>query len=94
MEDISKTTAGPERINTILQKHGQLKHLTSIFVPTLKKGDFTKCTNNCTIALFPNTNKILLRIIQKQLVSYRGHETPMKQAGLNKGHGTGTKSLM
>jgi len=82
------TTVGPERVNKIPLNHGQLKHLTSIFIPSPKKGDVTKCTNNCTIALFPHTNKILLRISQKQLVSYIGHKMPMEQAGLSKGYGT------
>jgi hypothetical protein len=61
----------------------------SIFVPLPKKGDVTKCTHNCTIALFPDANKILLRIIKKQLESYTGHETLMDQAGLRKGCGAG-----
>jgi len=82
------TAVGPEGVNTIPLNHGQLKHLTSIFIPSPKKGDVTKCTNNCTIALFPHANKILLRIIKKQLVSYIGHETPMEQAGLSKGYRT------
>jgi len=77
------TTVGPEGVNTFLLNHGELKHVTSIFIPYP-----TECTNNCTTALFPQANKILLRIIQKQLVFYIGHETPMEQAGLIKGYGT------
>jgi hypothetical protein len=50
--------------------------------------DITNCTNNCTIALFPHANEILLRIIQIQLQTYIyiyiGHEMPMEQAGLRK----------
>jgi hypothetical protein len=66
--------------------HRQVKHLTSIFIPSPKKGVFTKCTHNCTIALFPHANKILLKIIQKQLEIYMGYEMPMEQARLRKGH--------
>jgi hypothetical protein len=59
----------------------------SIFIPSPKKGDVTNCTNNCTITLFPQANKILMRIIQIQLELYIGHETSMEQAGLRKGRG-------
>jgi len=34
-----------------------------------------------------HANKILLRIIQKQLESHIGHETLMEQAGLRQGRG-------
>jgi hypothetical protein len=71
-------------VNKILLNHRQVKHLTSIFIPSTKKAYVTKCTNNCTIALLPHANKILLRIIQIQLESYIGCETPMEEAGLRK----------
>jgi len=61
------TIAVPVGLKIFLLNHGQVKHLMSIFVPSPKKGDVTTCTNNCTIALFPDANKILLRIIKKQL---------------------------
>jgi len=64
---MSVTTAVPVGLKIILLNHGQVKHLMYIFVPSPKKGDVTKCTNSCTIALSPDANKILLRIIQKQL---------------------------
>ena len=67
--------------------HGQVKHLKSIFIPSTRKGDVTKGTKNCTIAIFPHVNKILLTIVQKQLESYNGYETRMEQAGLRKGRG-------
>ena len=73
-------------VDTFLLNHGQVKHLTSIFIPSPKK-DVTKFTNNCTIALFPHENKILLRIIQKQLESCTEHETPIEPLGLRKGLG-------
>ena len=78
------TTAVLGGVKTFLLNHGQVKHLMSISIPTPKKGDVTTCTNNCTIALFPQANKIILRIILKQLESYIGYETPMEQAGLKK----------
>jgi len=64
---MSMTTAVPGEVKTFLLNHGQVKHLMSIFVPSPKKGDITKCTNSCTIALFPDANKIFLIFIQKQL---------------------------
>jgi hypothetical protein len=64
-----------------------MDRITSIFIPSPKKGDVTNCTNKCTIALFAHANKILLRIIQKQLEMYIGYEMPMEQTGLRKGHG-------
>ena len=84
---MSMTTAPPAGVKTFLLNHEQVKHLTSNFIPSPKKGDVTLCTNNCTIALFPHANKILLRIIQKQLELYVGNELPMEQAGLRKWHG-------
>jgi len=67
---MSMTTDVTGEVKTFLLSHGQVKHLMYIFVPSPKKGDVTKCTNNCTIALFPDANKILLRIIQKRLQMY------------------------
>ena len=71
-------------VKKFLMNHGQVKQLTAIFMPSPKKADVTKGTNNCTIALFPHENKIILRIIQKHLESYMGYETAMEQAGLRK----------
>jgi len=81
------TTAVPEVVKIFLLNHGQVKFLTPIFVPLPNKGDVTKCTINCIIALFPHANKILLRFIQIQLETYIVYETPMEQAGLRKGRG-------
>jgi hypothetical protein len=80
-------TVVPGGVNTFLMNQGQVKHLTPIFIPSPKKADVTKCTNNCTIALFPHANKILLQVFKKQLQSHIGHEKPKEQAGLRKGHG-------
>jgi len=78
------TKAIPGGVKTFLLNHRQVKHLTSIFIPSPKKGDTTKCTNNCTIAIFPHANKIFLRITEKQLESYTGYETQMEQVRLRK----------
>jgi len=59
------TTAVPGGVKILLLNHGQVKHLMSIFAPSPKKGDVTKCTNNCTIGLLAHSNMILLRIIKK-----------------------------
>jgi len=84
---MSMTTAVPGEVKTFLLSHRQVKHLMSIFVPSPKIGDVTKCTSNCTIALFPDENKIFLTFIKKQLETYIKYETPMEQAGLSKRHG-------
>jgi len=83
---MSMTTAVPGGVKTFLLSHGQVKHLMSIFIPSPKKGDDTKCTNKCITALFPDANNILLRISKKHLESYIGYETPIEEAGLRKGH--------
>jgi hypothetical protein len=80
------TTAVPGGVKTFLLNHGEVKHLTSIFVPSPKTADVTKCTNSCTITPVPHANKIPMRIIQKQLESYIGYEMPMEQAGLRTRH--------
>jgi hypothetical protein len=82
------TTDGPGGVKIFLLSHGQVNILTPIFVPSTKKQDVTKCTNKCTIVLFSHTNKILLRISQKDLDLYIGHDTSKEQEGLNKGRGT------
>ena len=83
---MSMTTVVSGGVETFLLNHGQVKHLTAIFIPPPMKADVKKCTKNCTIAQFPNANKILLRIIHKQLDSYVRYETPVEQAALRKGH--------
>jgi hypothetical protein len=82
------TTVVQRGVKTFLLNHGQIKQLMSICVPSTKKRDVTVCTNSCIIAPFPHANKILLRIIQKQIETNIGYETPMKQAGLTQGHGS------
>jgi hypothetical protein len=63
---MSMTTVVPGGFNTFILNHVRVKYLTPVFVPSPKKGYITKCTNNCTIALFPHAKKILLRIIKKK----------------------------
>ena len=81
---MSVATAIPGGAEIFLLNHGQVKRLMSIFILSPKRGDVTKCTNSCTIALFPHAYKILVRFIQIQLESHIGYEMPMEQAGLRK----------
>ena len=87
---MSITTAVPGGVKIFLLNYGQVKQLTYIFIHSPKKGNVTKCTNNCTIALNPYANKIILSTNKKKFQSYIGHETPMEHAGLIKGvvHGS------
>jgi hypothetical protein len=36
------------------------------------------CTHKCAISLFHQQNRIILRIIKKELLSYIGHKTPVQ----------------
>jgi hypothetical protein len=60
----------------------------SIFLTLPKKGDMRLCSNCRTIALIPNANKILLRIIQDRLATYIEREISEEQVGFRKGRGT------
>ena len=40
---------------------------TSVFIPTLKKGNVKECSNYCTIALISHTSKVMLKILQARL---------------------------
>ena len=60
------TTALPGGVKIILLNHGQVKQLMYVFIPSAKKGDVTKCTNNCTIPLNPHANKIILSNFKKK----------------------------
>jgi len=57
---------GLQNVKIFLLNHGQVKHLTSIFIRSPKKQDVTKCTENCSFALIQHRNMILLRIIKKK----------------------------
>jgi len=61
------TTVVPGGVKIFPLNHGQVKHLTSIFVPSPKKRDVTSAQ---TTAPLPHANKIFLRIIQIQLETY------------------------
>jgi hypothetical protein len=80
------TTVDPGGVKIFFLIHGQVKHLMSNFTPSPENGDVTKCTHNCTNALFPNATKSLPKIFQNDLQSYKAYEMPMEQAGLGKGH--------
>ena len=57
------------------------------FHSTPKKGDATKCSNYCTIALISHVSKVMLKILQAMLQQYVNRELPDVQAGFRKGRG-------
>jgi hypothetical protein len=81
------TTAVPVWVTIFLLNHGQVKHITPIFISSTKKGDFTKCTNNCNTALYPHANKILLCIIKKRRTKNMKQQWKMEDYGKDVGHG-------
>jgi len=56
------------------------------------KGHFSfqsqRKANYCTIAIFSQTSKVLLKILQARLQQYMNREPPDVQAGFRKGRGT------
>ena len=60
----------------------------TVFIPIPKKGNAKECSNYCTIALMPHTNKVMLKILQARLQQYVNCELPDVQAGFQKGRGT------
>ena len=60
----------------------------SAFIPIPKKGNAKECSNYCTIALVPHTNKVMLKILQARLQQFVRRELPDVQAGFRKGRGT------
>ena len=60
----------------------------SMFIPILKKGTATECSNYCTIALISQASKVMLKILQVRLQQYVNRELPDVQAELRKGRGT------
>ena len=46
----------------------------SDFIPVLKKGNDTECSNYCTIALISHASKVMLKILQARLQQYVNHE--------------------
>ena len=60
----------------------------SMFIPILKKGTATECSNSNTVALISHDSKVMLKILQARLLQYVNHERPDVQAGFRKGRGT------
>ena len=58
------------------------------FIPIPKKGDAKEHSNYPLIALISHTSKVMLKILQVRLQTYRNHELPDVQAGFRKGTGT------
>ena len=57
-------------------------------LPLPKKGNAKKCSNYCTIALFSQTSKVMLKIPQARLQQFVNCKLPDVQAGFRKGRGT------
>ena len=57
-------------------------------LPLPKKGNAKECSNYCTIALFSQTSKVMLKIPQAWLQQFVNCELPDVQAGFRKGRGT------
>ena len=64
------------------------KRLGLDFIPIPKKGDAKEHSNYPIIALISHTSKVMLKILQVRLQTYRNHELPDVQAGFRKGTGT------
>ena len=59
----------------------------SVFIPIPKKGS-AKVLNYCTIALIPQTSRVMLKILQARPQQYMNCEVPDVQAGFRKSRGT------
>ena len=53
-------------------------------LPLPKKGNAKECSNYCTIALFSQTSKVMLKIPQARLQQFVNCELPDVQAGFKK----------
>ena len=60
----------------------------SVFIPIPKKGNVKECSNYHTIALYSQTSKLKLKILQARLQQYVNRELPDVQGGFIKGRGT------
>ena len=68
----------------IWKKHWPQDWKRSVFIPTLKKGNFKECSNYHTIALISHASKVILKILQARLQQYVNCELPDIQAGFRK----------
>ena len=53
-----------------------------------KESNAKECSNYCTIALFSQAGKVMLKILQARLQQYVNWELPDVQVGFRKGKGT------
>ena len=60
----------------------------SIFIQIPKKGNMKGCSDFCTIAIIPHTNKVMLKILQARLQQYMNREHPDVQVGFRRGRGS------
>ena len=59
----------------------------SMFIPILKKGTATECSNSNTVALISHDSKVMLKILQARLQQYVNRELPDVHAGFRKVRG-------
>ena len=60
----------------------------SIFIPILKKGNATECSDYHTVALISHASQVMLKIPPARLQQYMNRELPDVQAVFRKGRGT------
>ena len=60
----------------------------SVFIPAPNKGYAKEYSHYCTMALIPQTTKVMLKILQERLQQYVNQELPDVQAGFKKGRET------
>ena len=58
------------------------------------KSNGKECSNYRTIVLISSTGKAMLKILQVRLQQYVNHELPDVQAGLRRGRGTRTRTIL
>ena len=58
-----------------------------VFIPIPNKGNAKECSNYRTIVLIWHASKVMLKILQARLQQYVNRETPVVQAGFQKGRG-------
>ena len=60
----------------------------SVFIPISNKANAKECSNQRTVALISNTNKVIFKILQARLQQYVNWELPDVQGGFGKGRRT------
>ena len=61
---------------------------SSVFIPTLKKGNAKEHSHYHTILLISEASKVMLKILQARFQHYMNRKLPDVQVGFRKGRGT------